>query len=95
MTSVSLPLSSSLKDELKLFPWINWSELAREEAMKKVIFEKYMRTRMLSEEEIRYCEEIDWHPVDELPFKKSFIKELEKARKQKAIKVENLSDILG
>ncbi|MFH1917432.1 MAG: hypothetical protein ABIJ21_09295 [Nanoarchaeota archaeon] len=93
MTSVTLPVSAEFKDNLKEFSWINWSELSREEARKKVIFENYLKTRKLSEDDERFCEEIDWHPVDELPFKKSFIKEMEKGRNQKTIKLEDISKI--
>ena len=40
MACVTIPVDSSFKERLALFPWINWSEIAREEAMKKMIFEK-------------------------------------------------------
>ena len=48
--------------------------------LKKDIFERYIKTGELSDEDWMFCERIDWHPVDELPLKESFVKELEKAR---------------
>lgn len=93
MASITLAVSEDVKAEIHSFPWVNWSELAREDFIKKVIFENYMKTKKISDEEWKFCESIDWHPVDELPLKKSFIKELEKARKEKPIKVNSVEEI--
>lgn len=93
MTSLTLPLSEKLKTELKKFSWINWSEIAREETMKKLIFENYLKKRVVSDEEWGFCEKIDWHPVDELPLKKEFIKKLNEIKKEKSIKIKSVSDI--
>lgn len=40
-----------------------------------------MRTGKITKEENEFCEEIDWHPVDELPMKEEHKKEMERARK--------------
>lgn len=93
MASVTLSLSEQFKEELKHFSWVNWSEIAREETMKKLIFEKYVQTGKLSDEDWKFCDEIDWHPVDELPLKEEFIKKIKKAKKEKSIKVSSVSDI--
>lgn len=82
MACVTIPVDDSFKERLALFPWINWSEIAKEEAMKKEIFEEYIKTRKLSKEYEEFCESIDWHPVDELPMKKEFIEELKKISKE-------------
>ena len=37
--------------------------------LKKDIFERYVKTGELSDEDGIFCERIDWHPVDELPLK--------------------------
>ena len=50
--------------------------------MKQDISERYAKTRKITDEDWEFCEKIDWHPVDELPLKESFKKELEKARKE-------------
>ena len=35
MANVSLNVTEELKAKMKKFPWINWSEVAREEAIKR------------------------------------------------------------
>jgi hypothetical protein len=93
MSSVTLNVSDNFKGELKLFSWINWSDVAREEVLKKQIFENYMKAKKLEKWEAEFCDSIDWHPVDELPLKKEFVKKLENARKEKSYKpmtVDNL-----
>ena len=50
--------------------------------MKRDISERYAKTHEVTDEDWEFCEKIDWHPVDELPLKESFVKELEKARKE-------------
>lgn len=93
MASITLSVSEELKKELKSLSWVNWSEIAREETMKKLIFENYMETGEISDEEWEFCEKVDWHPVDELPLKEDFIKKLETIKKEKSIKVKSVSDI--
>ena len=93
MASLTLSVSDELKNKLKAFTWINWSEIAREETMKKLIFENYIKTGSITNEEWKFCEKVDWHPVDELPLKEEFKKELERRKKEKSIKVNSVSDI--
>lgn len=66
--------------------------------LKKDIFERYIKTGELSDEDWMFCERIDWHPVDELPLKESFVKELEKARDEpsgKSMTLEELDELMG
>ena len=93
MASITLSVSEEFKSELKNFMWINWSEVAREEATKKLIFENYVKIGHIADEEWEFCEKIDWHPVDELPLKEKLKKELEKRRKEKPIKLKSVSEI--
>lgn len=93
MASLTLSVSDDWKDELKAFSWVNWSEIAREEAIKKLIFENYLKTGTLSDEEWEFCDKMDWHPVDELPLKEEFKKELEKRKKEKSIRLKSISDV--
>lgn len=93
MASLTLSLTEEMRNQLKTFGWINWSEIAREETMKKLIFESYIKTGSINNEEWAFCEKIDWHPVDELPLKEEFKKKLEKIRKEKSIKLKSVSDI--
>lgn len=82
MACITVPMEESLKQRLLKFPWVNWSEVSREEALKKEIFDRYVKTRKLTGEDEKFCEKIDWHPVDWLPLKEEFVEELEKARKE-------------
>ena len=69
-----------------------------DELKKKDIFERYIKTGELSDEDWMFCERIDWHPVDELPLKESFVKELEKARDEpsgKSMTLEELDELMG
>ncbi|MEA3514274.1 MAG: hypothetical protein U9R34_02275 [Nanoarchaeota archaeon] len=93
MASVTLSITDQFKEQLKHFQWVNWSEIAKEETMKKLIFEKYLKTGEVSDEDWKFCDNIDWHPVDELPIKKEFIEKLKKTKKEKSIKVNSVSDI--
>jgi len=93
MASLTLSVSEEMKGELKSFVWVNWSEIAREETIKKLIFENYIKTGELTDEEWGFCEKLDWHPVDELPLKEEFKKEMERRKKEKSIKLNAVSDI--
>ena len=93
MVSVTVTITEDAREELKSLGWVNWSELAREEAKKKVIFDNYMKTGKITDEEWKFCEEIDWHPVDELPMKEEHIKRMQQALKEKPIRVKSVSDI--
>ena len=93
MASLTLSVSDEFKNQLKQFLWVNWSEIAREEAMKKLIFENYIKTGSITDEEWEFCEKIDWHPVDELPLKEEFRKELERRKKEKGIKFKNIAEL--
>ena len=81
MTSLTLSVNDEMKDQLKSFMWVNWSEIAREEALKKLIFEKYLSKEAITAEEWEFCEKIDWHPVDDLPLKKEFLIKLFQRKK--------------
>ncbi|MBN1502099.1 hypothetical protein JW930_01025 [Candidatus Woesearchaeota archaeon] len=93
MASITLAVSDELKNELKRLSWINWSEIAREETLKKIIFERYIKTREISDVDWEFCEKIDWHPVDELPLKEEHIKEINRRRKGPFVKLNSLSGI--
>ncbi len=86
MTCITVALEESFRHRLDAFPWVNWSEVGREEVLKRDIFDRYVKTRTLSKEDEAFCEEIDWHPVDELPLKREFVEELKKARNEPSCK---------
>ena len=93
MVSLTLSISEELKSDLKSFLWVNWSEIAREETIKKLIFESYLKTGNISAEEWKFCDKIDWHPVDELPLKDKFKKELEKRKKGQFRKFKSVDEM--
>lgn len=94
MVSIAVSLDEDSVARIKLFPWVNWSELGREELLKKEIFDEYMKTGKLSESSQEFCDSNDWHPVDELPLKEEFIEELKRAKNEpdgKAMTVEEFN----
>jgi len=93
MASLTLSISEEMKSHLKAFMWVNWSEVAREETMKKLIFENYIKTGEITNEEWAFCEKIDWHPVDELPLKEEFVERLKKIKKEKGIKFKSMAEL--
>ncbi len=93
MVSITLSVSDGLKASLGHFSWVNWSEIARKEANKKRIFEEYIESGEVSDKDWEFCEKIDWHPVDELPLKEEFAKELEERKKGPFIRLESVDEI--
>ena len=87
MANLTLSIEKSMKENLKAFIWINWSEIAREETIKKLIFEGYIKTGDISDDAWNFCERLDWHPVDELPLREEFIKRMKKIKKEKVIQL--------
>jgi len=92
MPSITLQLDDDLKSEIEHFSWINWSAIAKEEVRKKEIFERYIKTGELRGDDWEFCKRIDWHPVDELPLKKEFVKKLGKARKEKPVRYKSVDE---
>ena len=79
------------KEELKLDSKFLVKALVR--FIKRDISERYKQTGELTDEDWEFCEKIDWHPVDELPLKESFIKELEEAERGPFVRVESVNEI--
>jgi hypothetical protein len=93
MVSLTLSVTEDFKKEISALSWVNWSEIAREEAMKKLISENFIRTGKISDDEWKFCESIDWHPVDEFPLKKEYIRKLSVISRQKHKKLKSFSEI--
>ena len=93
MACITITVADSLKERLSRFQWVNWSEIGREEILKRYIFEKYIKTKKLTKEENDFCEKIDWHPVDELPLKEEFIEELKKIKKGKFQRYHSIDEL--
>ena len=63
--------------------------------MKKLIFESYIKTRDLTDEEWQFCDKIDWHPVDELPLKEEYIEKLKRIKKGKFKKYNSVGEFFA
>ncbi|MDD5191582.1 MAG: hypothetical protein PHH54_02335 [Candidatus Nanoarchaeia archaeon] len=95
MASLTLSVPEDFKNNLKNLLWINWSEIAREETIKKLIFENYIKTGGITDEEWEFCKKIDWHPVDELPLKEEFIKKLNETKKGRFKKYNSVEEFFA
>lgn len=95
MASITLSVNEELKGQLKRFQWVNWSEIAREETIKKLIFEHYLKSGDITNEEWAFCEKIDWHPVDELPIREEHVRQLEKSKKGKTKKYKSVDEFFN
>ncbi|MFA6073115.1 MAG: hypothetical protein WC758_03310 [Candidatus Woesearchaeota archaeon] len=93
MVSITLNVSEEFKTQINNLKWVNWSEIAREEIQKKLIFENFLKTGKITIEEKKFCDKIDWHPVDELPLKEEFIRKINEIQKQKPIKIKQTSEL--
>ena len=93
MACITINVDSSFKKRLEQFNWVNWSAVGRQEIMKRYLFEKYRKTGKLTEDENKFCEQIDWHPVDELGLRKEFIEKIKQIRKEKYTKKINSKDL--
>ena len=98
--NITLSVSGELETLVKSHRQIKWTEIAREairteaERMKKLeILQKYMERAPITQEEWEWMDIIDWQPVDELQYKKSFIEKSLKAKKEKAVKAKGFSDL--
>ena len=97
MPSIAVSLDEFFKHRMETFPWVNWSEAGREDVLKRDIFERYLKTRKLSKENEEFCKRIDWHPVDELPMKEEYVKQLKEIEKgpHKEMTREELDKLMG
>ena len=93
MVSVTLSLTDEFKMQLKHFQWVNWSEIAQEETRKKLIFEKYFKTKNISDEDWEFCDVIDWHPVDEFPIKEEYLEKLKKIKQERTIRFDSIEEL--
>jgi len=75
-----MELISSPEENLKLDSKLLVGAVIR--LMKQDISEKFKQTREVTDEDWEFCEQIDWHPVDELTPKKEHIEELKRALKE-------------
>ena len=101
--NLTLSVSGELEKLVKKHPEIKWTEFARQgmlnEAVgikKTEILRKVIEKKDITKEDMEWMDNNDWHPVDEMGLKSSFINDSFRiSKKGKFRKVERLSDILG
>ena len=98
--NITLSVSGELEKMIKEHPEIKWTELARKgmitelERMQKMnILKKMVEKEKFTEQEIKWMDEHDWHPVDEMELKPEFVKKIQARNMNKCIKVNNIKDI--
>lgn len=101
VTNLTLALPQEVIEEMKHHPDIKWTQVAREALVKKAehlrkldILSKYLEHKAFSEEDLKWMDENDWHPVDEAQLKKSFVDKMEKISGHKTRKIGSLKDLL-
>lgn len=95
MVSITVSVSDEIGDRMDRFPWVNWSEVVRTCLVKQEIFEEFMRSGKIGKNDWKFCKNIDWHPVDWLPIKKSYVRELERIGKERTVRVRSVKDLFG
>lgn len=81
MACITVPLDIEFKERMHNFLWVNWSELGRESMLKRCIFDRFIKTGTLSDEDQEFCDSIDWYPVDWLTLRKEYVEELKRIEK--------------
>jgi len=81
MASLTFALDKHLKTDIEHFSWVNWSEVNREELNKKRIFEEFLKTGTVSTNDQKFCDEINWDPIDEMEVREEYVKKLKKIKK--------------
>jgi len=95
MACITVNVEPSLKKRIERFSWVNWSEVGRQEALKRDIFEGYIQGGKISADDLKFCESIDWHPVDELPLREEFVKKIKGIEKGPHSRRMNAKELKG
>ena len=93
MSTLTIPIDDELYEKVRSLSWVRWSRVVQEGIRKRKILETYIRDKSISEADAAFCENMDWHPVDELPIKQHVIEDIRKAHKRSLIPVKDVSDI--
>lgn len=80
MANITLSISDFIKTDMEKYDEIRWSEVAKKAIMQKLyelrkleILRKYVDKQPFSDDDVKWMDENDWHPVDEKPMKKEFV----------------------
>lgn len=91
MVSITFSLDDRVFSVIKHFPWVNWSSVAKEELIKKKIFNRFIKDKMSAKDE-EFCERTGWDPLDEMEVREEFIKELKEAENEPSGKAMTLEE---
>lgn len=95
MANMAIPIDDELSKDIESHPWIVSSEFGKEALIKKEIFERYLKTGEVTDEDWEFCEKNDWHPVDELPLKKEFVEKMKQVDKETPVVFKSVADIVS
>ena len=91
MANITLSISDAIRAQMDQYSEIKWSEVAKGAIAAKVtelrklsILKKYVDKEPIPDEDWAWMDEHDWHPVDELPMKKEYVKSLKASMKEKS-----------
>lgn len=100
MTNVTLYVPDNVKRQMDAHSDIRWSDVVRQAILSKInelrkleLLRKYVEKEPFSDDDLRWMDENDWHPVDERQMKLSFVKEVAKRGKGRVIKAKSVNDI--
>lgn len=102
MKNLTLALPQEVIKEMEHHPDIKWTHVAREALIKKAeqmrkldILSKYLEHQEPSDSDYAWMDEHDWHPVDEMKLKKSFVDKMKRIKKEKSIPVDDFGKRYG
>ncbi|WP_407356682.1 hypothetical protein [Methanolobus sp. WCC5] len=93
MSTLTVPVDDELYEKIQSMSWVRWSRVVQDGIRKRKIVETYIRDKNISEADAVFCELMDWHPVDELPFREDVLENIRKTDKRSFVKVQDISDI--
>ncbi|MFA4820465.1 MAG: hypothetical protein WC613_05935 [Candidatus Aenigmatarchaeota archaeon] len=98
--NITLSVSGELEKLVKEHPEIKWTELARKgmlseaKNLKKLsLLRKFVDKEPISEDDFKWMDEHDWHPVDEMKLKPEFVKDVQKRSKGKFRRIGGIKDL--
>ena len=101
MSNITLYVPEKVKERMDRHSDIRWSEVVRKAILEKLkemrkleLLKKYVEKEPFTEEDWKWMDENDWHPVDEKEMKLSFVKEVKRREKEKARRVKDIKELL-
>jgi len=100
MTNVTLYLPDNVKSEMDLHSEIRWSEVVRQAVITKLrelkkleLLRKYVEKEPFTDNDLKWMDENDWHPVDEKQMDLGFVNSIKNNSKGKFVKVRSVDEL--